>query len=946
MPCRLSLLPAILIGTAFFCVAGIALMPCAAQQIYRNAFESNHTSWFKGDADVEYVEAAHQMVEQGRPASGPRAEYLKVIARQGSHIYYQLPTKRAPISDELSISLWVKANRPGVQLLARVVLPKERDPYSLDDRLTTLLHGDSYRLAGRWQQLRLGQAVVLTQKQQQMMQAQLHRPINFKDAYVDRLILNVYGGPGENEVWIQDLEMGPVLNDPVPAAAGSAGKTPGQTTALPRPSATAAVVEFSNSRLLVNGKRFFFRGIRLTETRPEVLPKVLTGLRYAGFNTLWLDAASPPAVVHQAAELGFRLVPVLPSGEQAYFVSTRGLSQEVDHFPEPADVLFWDVGDSLRYSGRDMAALTRLAQLVRQMDAGRPLTADVNAGLAVYARNVNLIGAHRYPLMTSLELPAYREWLEQRQRFAALGQPRPFLWTWIQTHAPDWYTALIYGRQAADGFPEPVGPQPEQVRLMTYQALAAGCRGLAFSSDRFLANSCQGRDRLLGVGLLNLELEMLEPLLVTAEGPPRWIDTSIPEVKAAVFRTAKGILVLVMWCGRGAQYVPGQAAVKDLKIVVPQVPQDMEAWEVTPAEVRGLHWKRVIKGTEVKVGEFGLTTALVFTADVMLIKRFQEQCHDLRQVAAQWSYDLALEELRKVLPVERELEKSGHTQPDAQMLLDDVHKRLDRAKQQWDNRLYADAYHSAQQALRPLRILMRAQWDSAVKAVDGNPSATPYAASFYTLPQHWQMVAQVQAAKTGANLLVGGGFETDPAKVQDGWTLLPSLALDRVDLKAERMTPPKAPSAPAATVAASHSQTKNKDQAKAAPSVPPIEPKEGKQVLMLQVKPKTTPPPVALEGTFLAVQGPPVRLPPGTLVKVSAWVNIPAALTGSVDGALFYDSVGGEPLGVRLNAATGWKQYVLYRRVPADGTIRVTLALTGLGTVYFDDVRIEPLASP
>jgi hypothetical protein len=32
--------------------------------------------------------------------------------------------------------------------------------------------------------------------------------------------------------------------------------------------------------------------------------------------------------------------------------------------------------------------------------------------------------------------------------------------------------------------------------------------------------------------------------------------------------------------------------------------------------------------------------------------------------------------------------------------------------------------------------------------------------------------------------------------------------------------------------------------------------------------------------------------------------------------------------------------------VPSSGTINVTLALTGLGTVYFDDIRIEPLVPP
>ena len=33
---------------------------------------------------------------------------------------------------------------------------------------------------------------------------------------------------------------------------------------------------------------------------------------------------------------------------------------------------------------------------------------------------------------------------------------------------------------------------------------------------------------------------MLEPLLVSADGPPQWIDTSVSDIKAAVFRTALG----------------------------------------------------------------------------------------------------------------------------------------------------------------------------------------------------------------------------------------------------------------------------------------------------------------------------------------------------------------------------------------------------------------------
>jgi hypothetical protein len=901
--------PWVAFAAGLVCLSVLCFLPCAAQQVYRNGFESNNPSWIKGRADVEYVETAHDMSVQGAH-DGQRAEHLRLIAKQGSHIHYQFPTKRAPIVDELSIGLWIKAKRPGVQLMARVVLPHERDPSSFEDQLTCTIRGDAYRLTDRWQQLQIRKAVVLAQQEQMAMHNRLKRPLSFKDAYIDMLILNVYCGPGENEIWIDDLEMGPVLEDPPGSVGGSGAKTPGVPTSQGRPGSHAAVVEFNGANLLVNGKRFFFRGIRHTDTP-------LPALRNAGFNTLWLDAAAPAPLVHQAAELGFRLVPGLPAGDDAHLVSTEGLTQDVTRFPEPGDILFWHLGNSLTHRERDFQGVARTAKLVRTADPGRPLEVDAWDGLGPYARSVNLLGVHRWPLMTGMELPQYREWLEQRRRIAWQGQPGTFMWTWIQTHAPDWFTTVAYNQLPSVSFKDPIGPQPEQIRLLTYHALAAGCKGIAYWSDRFLADSHQGRDRLLGVALLNQELEMLEPLLVTADGPPKWIETSIAEVKAAVFRTAKGVLVLPIWCGKGAQYVPGQAAVNHLTLTIPQLPRDVLGWEVTPGDVRGLRLKRVVGGTEVTVGEFGLTTALVFTADVFLVKRFQEQCHDQRQVAAQWTYELALQELEKVVRIERDLELSGHKLPDGPQLLKDAETRLHKAKEHWDNRLFSECYHEAQRALRPVRIMMRAQWDKATdpKALD-TPVASPYAVSFYTLPRHWQLMDKTKNLSPGANLLAGGGFEADPSQVQAAWQL-EDLSLDPVDMRAERLTPEKKSN---------------------------IEPKEGKQYLKLRVQARNAEaPPTTLEGTYLAITSPPVRLPPGTLVQISGWVNVPEDLGGSADGALFFDSAGGEPLAVRLTTATKWKKFTLYRRVPAEGSITVTLALTGLGTVYFDDVRIEAL---
>ena len=921
--------------------------PAGAQQVHKNGFETLNTSWVKGGADVAFDEIAHAMTDEGAH-DGKRSEFIHINAQASNpnrasnpetppHIYYLYPTAQAPITIELSASIWIKANRPGPQLLARVVLPKERDPNNLDAHLTTLLRGDVYRTVGRWQRLELGRPVQLAKKQQELMQAALKRPINFDGAYVDALVLNVYGGPGPAEVWIDDLEVGPVLPGTAPVDPGKKTPTSGLPVsrggAPPRPNQAA---DFNGTQLFVGGKPFFFHGIRYTDTD-------LPALRRAGFNTVFVDYKADPKILKDAVDLGFVLVPMLDVMSQDSRLGTAdGVRQEMNRFSESDALLFWHLGGTLAFE--QAAGVRSVAQFMRNIDPGRPLGADVWDGLLPYSRSLQLLGIHRWPLMTTLELHRYREWLDQRR---SLANPGVFLWTWIQTHLPDWYTYLLYNQSGSITFKEPIGPQPEQVRLLTYNALGAGCRGLAYWSDRFLADSHWGQDRLLCLALLNQELDLLEPLLTSADDHPEWIETSSKDVKAAVLRTPKGILVLPIWQGTGSQFVPGQAAESKLRIVVPRVPQSYRAWEVTPAELRGLHTDRALGGTRVTIPEFGLTAAIVFTSDFTsensIVGRFQTQARAYRQQAAQWSFDMAQVEMKKALAIELQLEKQGHTLPDGKQLLEDAQQRLDAARRFWDNRLFNEAYQESQRALRPLRILMRAQWEQAVKECLGpkkgldSPVSSPFALSFFTLPRHWELMDQVSKSVAKENVLAGGDFEVDPQHLQESWRL-EEPKLDPVEMIAGRESEIRVP------LAVKPASDKPGSPKPATPPTMVEKPKQGKQCLKLEIKPKAgTYAPACLERTLLALTSPVVHLQPGTLVQVSGWVRIPKAITASPDGALLYDSAGGEPLAIRLTEPTPWKKFTLYRRVPDSGTIYVTLALTGLGTVYFDDVRIEPL---
>src|SRR5205823_9797710 len=119
----------------------------------------------------------------------------------------------------------------------------------------------------------------------------------------------------------------------------------------------------------------------------------------------------------------------------------------------------------------------------------------------------------------------------------------------------------------------------------------------------------------------------------------------------------------------------------------------------------------------------------------------------------------------------------------------------------------------------------------------------------------------------------------------------------------------------------------------------------GTQFVVLEIKAKNKErAPKALDRTFLGLHSPTIKAAPGSLVRISGWMCVADAIQASPDGALLYDTIGGHSLAVRLTAPTGgWRHFSVYRIVPADGKVGVTLALTGLGRVAFDDIRIEAM---
>jgi hypothetical protein len=944
------LLPALILAPL-----GLLLAEPPRNQFHREGFAGRQPVFMLADANVTIEEKDHRIVSD-RYYNAPASEYLKFEAKPAGKAvdtefaHYVCDVPKTPVKpadgSSATASIWVRSFRSGVQLRARVRFPKERDPAQPEQELSCLILGETYpeEKVRSWQRLSLGNPAEALTKQLPLLRATLKREIDTSGAYIDRVILNVSSGPGTCELWIDDLDIGPCTPD------DAKPKLVGTATTRAKEQFHPFSVEFKNGGIRIDDKPFFMRAVRWTD-RP------LKDLRDENFNTIVLPAESEPHVIEEAIRNGYMIVAGVPLasppnvGEpiNALGADVEKLAEHFRRFRGGDGVLIWDLG--MNRKTEDVRAVIRTAETLRSYDPRRPRSVNLWDGFSAYSESMNVIGSHRWPLFTDLPLDRHREWLLQRR---ALSAPGKLHWTWIQAHAPDWYVRMaepnaaaiqlastLPGKTAAIDPTLPIGPQPEQIRLLTYLAIACGYRGYGVWNDRWLAKSHFGTDRATEMYLLNCEMQLLEPVLFAAEEEKTtWEPTSHPHVKAAIIRGRKGIIVLPVWLGPGSQCVPAQAAVDNLVIKVRLVPEGYDPWVLTPASYENLHAsgrvRQVPGGTEITIPKFDLTSMVVFTNDTApdgLIVRWQDNIrHTFGKDAARKAREQARDVFDKVSEVHGKLTALGAPPVQgADDLFEQAKRAIRLSAKAFDNGQNDIAYREARAALRPLRVIMHDHWRHAVTAM---PSATasPFAVGFYTLPQHYELANRMRTSAPGSNLIEFGGFELTESATGDGaaiaslpgWTAR-QTSLDGASLLASIIT-----------------------------ITDPIRGKTeglGNNCLRLMVtpKPNTNPkqkdaaPPQALERTSVAVSSPMMAAKPGSWVRLSFRVKVPKPIDASADGAVIFDTAGGEPLAVRCVHQPEWKRFALYRQVPAEGQIGITFALTGLGTAYFDDVRIEAM---
>lgn len=875
-------------------LVAIAMWPRStfAQSAWYEGFDGPQPSWQAGAADVRYHVTEHQRT-RGEAHTGQGCESLSLEAGSGSYIYFTHDVGRAQVIDELFVTVWVKASRPGVQLLASITLPRSVDPRT-GRRATVLVAGSSYTTAGSWQQLRLGSVPHMVARATRLLRAELGSSIDEREAYVERVVLNVYTGAGASQCWIDDLDVAGFASRPAEAESRPSPTPPvaAATPAASKPAPTRRV-ELAGPILLIEGRPLFPRAIQYRGEPLELLARL-------GFNAVWVDSPLTPELAAEAERAGLWLIgpPPRPQGLDLPYgpvVPTAILG------PERERVLAWDFGRGL--GAEHLEGIRRWTEQIRAADPARPLIGQPVNELRAYSRHLDMLLSGREPIGSSLELTSYANWIRGRQTLARPGTP---FWTTVQTQLSPGLAEQLRALSAVAELPLAV--PYEQMRLLVYAALAAGSRGLLFHSYSPLTSvDADTQHRAVALEQINLELALIDPW--TAAGNLAGSVTgNVPEVTGAMLRTDRARLLLPMWLGPAAQYVPGQSAANNVTLVVPGVPESISAYELAPGGLRPLLHKRVVGGMQVTLDEFGVACPVFLAQDPVVIDTVARHMARVGPRMAELQRELALRKWQVVNQTQAAIGRRSSPPAQVPQWLDAAGKHLAECNAQFAARQYQASYVTAERAMRALRLVERGTWDNAVRrlpVVVGTAAATSYP----TLPWHLHFMEQVSTWRPSPNLLPGGDFEDMGRTLQAGWQHV-QHAVPGVLTAAEM------------NATAAHSGTLGIRLSAAA------DPKN---------------PPSLLEMPPVWLASPPVSVPAGYWVCIRGWVNVPGVLSAGVDGLWIIDSLGGEALGARIGHTVGWQEFQLYRYVSDARPVSVTFALAALGQVMIDDVSIQVL---
>lgn len=940
------------------------------ERSYKDDFEGPRTRWHQESTDTRLTLRKHDIVED-EAHDGRASERFLISAGPGSTIYVSYPLPKVPLGREPRVSVHLKSAQAGFQLLARVILPADVDPDTNQPSFLTI-PGPTYGDVERWQKLEIDDLGRAVEEQARILRLRGGRAVSLQGAYLERLILNLYAGPGDSEVFLDDLALTPAPDDDNKAEAAAPAAEEGPAG----PGANAPLFELRRGRLARDGYPWFFRAVEAPGADPR-------RLRPAAFD-IWsfpLDTTDP-RLVEPAREAGFLLMPRLAMTDGRGTIDAQALIHKIRDSPYKEQSVFWQIGEelgidpSLEFRKHERETLREVLRGLREGNSkGAPLATSMLAGdqlLYTQPPYLDLFGVDVPTWGSSRSLIDHFAYLNRHRTLTALNVPQALYWTTVPAAAPPGLLENIWGpfNPPADGQPQ---VQPEQMRLYSYLAMMAGYRGILLRGDAELTKPA-GHARLIEATLLNAEIDLFESiladgtdytkLLVFPPDPPKIIvynplagGTSTmsytkkqqspetpehPSIRAVAINFAegngpRGMLILIADMAAGAQWQPPKMSAPELRIRVPSAARSHRAREITLGGVKPVKSERGVGGEILTLRDFNTTAAILLTGDDDLLARVTAAIEKVRPRAVSMVIEQADTQRRWIRETHTRLANYGKDVRDSAALLKKVDNQIDTATDHLRRGEWTPAWAEARRAEEVLRVLMRDHFDKAMNDLveATNPGLPPKESrkrprglpqillpissapllSFNTLPEQYIWNDRIRDGSFGRNMLPAGSFDAAKGVRKPEWW---STNLGR------------------------------RDEIVQGAVLMDIDPKTQNHYLRLRVglaKDQTVnDQPPFLDQAFAAIRTPPIRVRAGEMFRIGVRLKSEYNLVPGGLGVIVEDSIGGEPLQFRTTGAIpDWQELIFYRQAPADGELSLAIGMAAFGELLVDDISIRPL---
>ena len=897
-------------GLIFGSLVALALLtgtlPAFAYAQFSDTFESTNPSWKLRDTDCIGPETTWHQQRKNDPATGNRFERIRFQTGLGTQILVSHDIPPSFVISELKPSVRIKATRPGIRLMVRVVLPNTPAPDG-KGHMTTTLAGQSYQANGQWETLGFEELdsnlADLLQQELWILRRKYGSHVDGQNAYVDKLVLNLFTGAGKLEVNINDIKVnGIAAADAVVDEVATLNslfaplgpELPIRDDDVQPASFNGAVIEKQPSLVVrdgsvleINGRPFFPRIIQRNREPFDFLKSL-------GFNTIELTSTATPEQLKEAQDLDLWLVCPAPSS-----AGLEPIGFEYDR------VLAWSLGD--RLEARSLQNVQQTVREIRSSDQreGRPLVAGPTSHWTNFGREVDVLAIGLEPLGTSFLASQYSSWL--RMRSESLGGDKP-IWATIQTEFAAALTKQI--TSVLQKMP-PTPVEPQQLKFLTYEALAGGARGLRFASRNPLdLPDPETRLRAMTIKWMLTHIQQLEPWAVggalMGELP---LDNNHLEVTA--FNTNRSRLLLIQRPTHHEQYWAGDRPLETIRFKDTAVSTTDRAYQIREHALEPIVSNRDPLGAEIQIDQCPYTTAVVLSQDSLVINKLNQGYQFVGQPSLlQLHYDITRQWLAVMQLIDNQMGHMSRSSSTASGALNEAINDFREATKlintnqpgaclpfldRTDERL---AFARREMVTQPLGLFK-------------SKTSTPFLTHCSLVPLHWQLTDRLNQATWNPNGLAGGDFENLPHMTRNGW-------------ENKRFADPMLISSVELSEAAA---------------------KDGKFGLKLTVKPVGTMPRL-VQSAPVWVKSAMVPVRAGQLVRIHGWVNIPQVIMGTQDGLMIAESLGGNQLAERIPLTKGWQEFTLYRAAATDGEMEVTFALTGVGEAMINEVTIRTIDLP